>query len=98
MRVAFAEEAELDLEAIGDFIARDNPRRALSFLAELRARCESLADFPARFPSVRHQASQSVHRCLHGNYLIFYQIEGDAVTILHIRHGASDYEGLFGPN
>lgn len=28
--------AEQDLEAIGDFIAQDNPHRALTFIAELR--------------------------------------------------------------
>lgn len=31
-------EAERDLESIGDYIARDNPMRAISFLQELRIR------------------------------------------------------------
>lgn len=42
MRLAFLPQAERDLEAIGDYIARDNPRRALSFLQELRAQCRKL--------------------------------------------------------
>lgn len=36
MRFHLAPLAEQDLEAIGDYIARDNPRRALSFVHELR--------------------------------------------------------------
>jgi plasmid stabilization system protein ParE len=37
-------EAERDLDEIGDHIAHNNPRRALSFVAELRATCLDLDD------------------------------------------------------
>jgi plasmid stabilization system protein ParE len=36
MRVTLSALTERDLEAIGDYIADDNPSRALSFIAELR--------------------------------------------------------------
>lgn len=39
MIVRITAEAERDLESIGDFTARDNPERAMSFLQELRAKC-----------------------------------------------------------
>lgn len=52
MIVHLTAEAEFDLETIGDFIARDNPKRALSFLRELRWKCLALADMPERFPVV----------------------------------------------
>jgi toxin ParE1/3/4 len=52
MKVTIAEAAETDLERIGDSIARDLPRRAVSFIAELRESCESLGSMP-RFPSSR---------------------------------------------
>jgi plasmid stabilization system protein ParE len=32
MQCAFTPLAKADLEAIGDYIARDNPRRALTFI------------------------------------------------------------------
>jgi plasmid stabilization system protein ParE len=35
--IAFTTAAEQDLEDIADFIARDSPKRALTFVAELRA-------------------------------------------------------------
>lgn len=36
MRVEISPLAERDLESIGDYIAEDNPVRALRFVAELR--------------------------------------------------------------
>lgn len=35
MRVVLSNATEDDLEEIGDFIAKDNPARALSFIGEL---------------------------------------------------------------
>ena len=43
MRVTVSPLAERDLETIGDYIAEDNPARALSFVAELRAQCTKIA-------------------------------------------------------
>jgi plasmid stabilization system protein ParE len=40
MRVLLSPAAERDLEAIGDYIAEDNPARALTFIGEIRRRCE----------------------------------------------------------
>jgi toxin ParE1/3/4 len=34
MRAHFTPQAEIDLEEIGDFIALDNPERAVSFIGE----------------------------------------------------------------
>jgi plasmid stabilization system protein ParE len=46
MRVLITAEAEADLEAIGDYIARDTPVRALSFVRELYQLCLNIADMP----------------------------------------------------
>ena len=37
MTCLFTETAEADLEAIADYIALDNPARALTFVTDLRA-------------------------------------------------------------
>jgi toxin ParE1/3/4 len=29
---------------------------------------------------------------LNGNYLVLYRIRGDVIDVLHIMHGARDYE------
>lgn len=49
MIVHLTAEAESDLEQIGDYMAQDNPKRALSFVLELRDKCLSLAETPWGF-------------------------------------------------
>ncbi|WJS97263.1 type II toxin-antitoxin system RelE/ParE family toxin [Novosphingobium humi] len=98
MIVLLTAEAEFDLEVIGDFIARDSPTRALSFLRELREKCMGLADMPERFPMVPRYEATGIRRRVHGDYLIFYRVEPDRVIILHILHGAQNYTGILFPS
>jgi toxin ParE1/3/4 len=44
MRAHLTPQAEIDLEEIGDYIALDNPKRAVSFIREIRQHCERIAD------------------------------------------------------
>jgi toxin ParE1/3/4 len=98
MRVELADEAELDLETIADFIARDNAAQALEFVMELRTTCDRLALFPRRFPLVRSDDQSGIRKALHGSYLIFFKIEEETVFVIHILHAAMDYESrLFEP-
>ncbi|MBB6193177.1 plasmid stabilization system protein ParE [Sphingobium wenxiniae] len=98
MIVHLTAEAEYDLEAIGDYIARDNPARAVSFLHELRAKCLGLADMPERFPLVPRYETAGVRRRVHGDYLIFYRVERDKVVIIHILHGTQNYSAILFPS
>jgi toxin ParE1/3/4 len=43
MRAHLTPQAEIDLEEIGDYIALDNPKRAVSFIREIRQHCEKIA-------------------------------------------------------
>jgi plasmid stabilization system protein ParE len=97
MTVRFTAEAEGDLEAIADRIAEGDPARAVSFVEELRARCLSLLPFPERFALGPRYEAQGVRHCVHGNYLIFYRVQGAEVTVIHILHGAIDYAGVLFP-
>jgi plasmid stabilization system protein ParE len=92
--VELAAEAERDLETIGDRIARDNPERAVTFIAQLLHACLGLAKFPQRFPLVPRYEDRGVRHRVHGNYLIFYRVEREKVVVVHILHGAMDYAGL----
>ncbi len=87
MRFRFSRRAEIDIAEIGDFIARDNPRRALSFVAELRSRCRALVEFPEAYP-LRPEFGEGVHLAAHGNYLILYLIRGEILEIRRVVHGA----------
>ena len=73
------------LDDIADFIARDNPLRAQTFVVELRSKLEVLK-------------TQSVGRAgrvfgtkelvLHPNYLAVYRIKANQVQVLTILHTA----------
>jgi toxin ParE1/3/4 len=88
-RFRFSKRAESDIEAIGDFIARDNPTRALSFVSELRSHCRTIADFPRAYP-VRAEFGRSVRLAVFGNYLVFYVVRRDLVEIRRVVHAARE--------
>jgi len=99
VNVFFTEAAESDLEAIGDWIARDNPKKAATFVRELRRSCVDIGPRPLAYPFVEHRRNDGIRRRVHRNYLIFYRIWLDAVEILRVLHGARDYGRiLFGDN
>jgi toxin ParE1/3/4 len=97
MKVRLTRQAETDLERIGDFIAQDNPQRALTFISELREKCLTLAGFPDSFPLVPRYQQFGVRRRIRGNYLNFYAINGADIFVLHVLHGAMDYESILFP-
>jgi len=92
MNVFFTPEARADLAEIAARIARANPARAKRVYLELRSGCEGLADMPYRFQLVPRIEHRGVRRRIVGDFLIFYRIASEAVEILHVRHGAMDYE------
>lgn len=91
MNVQITTEAEDDLERIGDYIAQDNPRRALSFIVQLRDKCIGLAEMYEAFPLVPRYG---LRRRVHGNYVIFYKVEIDRIVVIHVLHGAMDYSAI----
>ncbi|MBY4609697.1 type II toxin-antitoxin system RelE/ParE family toxin [Rhizobium sp. 9T] len=95
MIVFITARAETDLERIADYIAMDNPQRAVSFIHELVDRCEHLADTPNGFSLVPRY--EHIRRRPYGNYLIFYRVGEDRIEILHILNGAQDFESILFP-
>jgi toxin ParE1/3/4 len=77
---------------IGRWIKLDNPARAERFVSEIYDRCQSLSDMPKAFPLVPRWEEQGIRRRPYGDYLIFYRINGEMIDVLHIMHGARDYE------
>jgi toxin ParE1/3/4 len=98
MKVDITSAAEVDLEAIADYIARDNPVRALSFVRELFECCLDIGDMPEAWPVVPRYEHHRIRRRVHGRYLIFYRVAKDRITILHVLNGAMDVDGILFPD
>lgn len=99
MIVRILPDAEADLEAIGDYIARDNPRRALSFVKELHQTCNDLAEMSLAFPLVPRYEHMGVRHRVYGSYQIFYRVVDDSafIDVLHVIHGARNYASILFP-
>jgi toxin ParE1/3/4 len=95
MRAHFTPQAEIDLEEIGDYIALDNPRRAVSFIREIRQHREEIADGPRRFVA-RSDLGDTIRICAHGNHLIIFEPFDEGALILRVLHGARNVPGIFG--
>ena len=62
MKVYITASAQADLDEIFDYIAVDNPGRALTFTDELVDRCNELADFPKAYPLIPRYEDQGFRR------------------------------------
>ena len=86
--------ARADLIEIGDFIALDNPARALSFVAEIEATMTTIAERPSSF-SARSELATGLRSARHGRYLIFFVADDEGVRIVRVLHGARDLPQAF---
>jgi len=94
MRLEFQPQAERDLEGIGDYIAQDNPRRAITFLQELRAQCRKILISPQAYRP-RPELGEGIRSCAYGNYVIFFTEDGRLLRIIRVLHGAMNIEAQF---
>ena len=97
MIVVVTAEAEADLDQITTYIAERSIEIALNFVQELREKCESLADAPRGYPLVPRLERLGIRSHPFGNYLIFYRVGTNAIEVVHVLHGARDYERLLFP-
>ena len=86
--------AERDLEAIGDYIAKDSARMALRFIVELRETFGKIAATPLAFRE-RSELGKDVRSCAHGNYVIFFKATARQIVIARVLHGAMDLPAQF---
>lgn len=97
MRVVLSNHAETDLEEIGDYIAADNPVRAVSFVQEIREHCRRIAAAPFAYQA-RPELAEGIRCCAHGRYLILFVPDEREVLIVRIVHGARDLSNLSDEN
>jgi toxin ParE1/3/4 len=94
MRVLLTEDADADLLQIHTYIAERNPAAALSLAHEFEQKFVSLSRFPF-IGRERPSLSKNIRSVVAGNYVIFYRIESDRVTIVRILHGRRDIDVEF---
>jgi len=96
MKLFVSGVARAEVERIADYIARDNPHAALRMTAQLRRRFREIKERPHANALLAGFEHRQIRRKVHGNYLILYRITDDRIEIVHVLHGAMDYERILG--
>ncbi len=94
-RLIWTEPAWLDLEQSADYIARDSPSYAESFVQRIRSAAESLRNLPRLGRVVPELGDEITRELLVDNYRLIYEIRADTLYILRFVHGARDLAALW---
>jgi toxin ParE1/3/4 len=94
MKVVLTAKAEDDLIHIADYIARDKPEHAISFIRELRDATLQLGDLHGIYPILSRYENLRLRRRVQGNYLIFFRVHRRQVVVVRILNGAMDLDPL----
>jgi len=94
-RLHLSPRAAADLEEIAGYIARDNPVRAATFVAELEATCRAVAETPELYPA-RPDLAPGLRMAVHGRYLVLYrELPGEhIVRVERVLHSARNLPRL----
>lgn len=92
MKVVLSTRARHDLEGIRNYIEKDNPARAISFVGELRDTVKRLADMPRTFPLVPRYEQHGIRRRPHKGYGILYSVEPDRIFVHRIIGPGQDHD------
>lgn len=72
MLLLFTPLAEQDLESIAEYIAADNPLRAINLVREMRQQCQRIALNPPGY-RLRPELGERLRSCAYGHYVIFFE-------------------------
>jgi addiction module RelE/StbE family toxin len=90
-QIQWRPKAEEDLLNIIEYISKDNPSRAKSFVEELEDKAQLLADYPELGRRSRPGLPKWLRELVvHPNYIIFYRVLYDSFTveIIRVKHAA----------
>jgi toxin ParE1/3/4 len=95
MKIRWTRPALGDLEAIGDYVARDKPVAAAQLVEAIFAQVDLLARHPhvgrpGRIPGTRELVVTG------SPYIVPYRVRNDEVEILAVFHGARRWPDAFG--
>jgi len=87
MRVVWTAPAARDLEGIGDYIARQNPRAARRIVLRIRARTRALAAHPHLGRPERGSSSSLRLVITSTPFIAVYRVINNRIEILAVFHG-----------
>jgi toxin ParE1/3/4 len=93
-KVLFAPAADLDLQEIVEYIARDKPQAARRWLTRVKEKCRLLAKNP-EIGELRPEFLSGTCRCsMVGNYVIYYRPAAGGIEVARVIRGDRDVRSL----
>ena len=94
-RARFTPLAKDDLKAINRYIAQDNPAAARRLIAQIKAQCQTLAEF-ADMGRLWEELTPPLRSFTVSNYLIFYRPSSkDGIEVIAVVSGYRNLETFF---
>jgi toxin ParE1/3/4 len=93
VRVELSGFVERDLEEIADWIAEDNPRRAVTFVQEIREAFRRIGEGPFHY-QLRPDIGEDARPSVVGNYVVLFRIDDPAVRIERVGYGGRDLPSI----
>lgn len=93
MRLEFSRWVESDLDSIADYIAQDNPQRAITFIREIRQKMHRIAEQPLIY-QLRPEIGEEARLAVVGRYVILFRVLDDVVRIERVVYGGRDLPSL----
>jgi plasmid stabilization system protein ParE len=94
MLVELSSFIESDLEAVADYIAQDNPIRAVSFIREIREELRLVGQNPLLY-QLRPEIGEDARLAVVGRYVILFHIVDEVVRIERVIFGGRDLPTVF---
>lgn len=95
IKVNLSFEASADLEAIAEYIARDSPFYAASFVQKVLDTSRSLNELSERGRIVHEINNPNIREIFIKEYRLIYSIEKSRVVILGLIHGKRGLNALW---
>ncbi len=97
MQIELSRYIEEDLDVIADFIAQDNPKRAVTFIQDIRGKFYNIQREPLIY-QLRSDIGEDARMATVGNYAILFRIMGNVVRIERVVYGGRNLSGVFDPS
>lgn len=97
MRLELSRFVEGDLDAIAGYIAQDNPRRAVTFIEDIRAKFRDIQRSPLLY-QLRPEIGEQARMATVGNYAILFRVAGEVVRIERVAYSGRDLPATFHPS
>ena len=90
-KVIWADAAVADLDAAAEYISKDSPAYAASFVLQSLKAARSLGDLPERGRVVPEFKREDIREIFVFSYRLIYRIDELRVSVLAFIHGKRDF-------